>query len=435
MAISVKFYLKRPNSDKETAIYFSMNYGAYVLLPNGRKKYKPLKYYTTESILPEKWDSQKGEPLAPTARNKRINQTEYKELKARLEHIEAVAKDTYRRLENDGEEITNKRLTLELDKVFKEKKKIKVEINKDLLNFIEDYIEKSNKKIATKKQYKIVYNNISEYAYLSKKRPAFEDITLDFYLGFVDFLKHTKGYSPNTIGARIKGLKLFMNESYERGLHSNLDFRLKRFSKPSEETKAIYLNESELEKIYNFDFSNNKKLDRVRDIFLIGCYTGLRFSDLSLLSTNNIDEENNIINVKTQKTGKIVVIPIHTFIHQILQKYNNNLPKMLSNQKFNDYIKEVVKKVGIDEEIPIQKEKNTLSYVDKVPKYELITSHTARRSFATNAYLAGIPVISIMKITGHKTEAAFMKYIKISEMENAIQLQTNKFFNPMIINR
>ena len=280
--------------------------------------------------------------------------------------------------------------------------------------FIDDYIEKSDKKIVTKKQYKIVRNNISEYADLSKKRPTFEDITLDYYLGFVDFLKH-RGYSPNTIGARIKGLKLFMNEAYERGLHSNLDFRLKRFSKPSEETKAIYLNENELKAIYDFDFSNNKKLDRVRDLFLIGCYTGLRFSDLSLLTTKNINEENNTINVKTQKTGKMVVIPIHAFIRQILLKYNNDLPKMLSNQKFNDYIKEVVKKVSIDEEIPIQREKDNLSYVDKVPKYELITSHTARRSFATNAYLAGIPAISIMKITGHKTEAAFMKYILVDD--------------------
>lgn len=434
MAVSVKFYLKRPDSDKETVIYFLMNYGAYTVLPSGKKKYLPLKYYTTESVLPQAWDIQKGEPLAPTAKNKRVNMVEYKELKAELERIEAVAKDTYRRLENDGVEITSERLTLELDKIFKDKKEVKIEASKDLLCFIDDYIEKSDKKIVTKKQYKIVRNNISEYADLSKKKPTFEDITLDYYWGFVDFLKH-RGYSPNTIGARIKGLKLFMNEAYERGLHSNLDFRLKRFSKPSEETKAIYLNENELKAIYDFDFSNNKKLDRVRDLFLIGCYTGLRFSDLSLLTTKNINEENNTINVKTQKTGKMVVIPIHAFIRQILLKYNNDLPKMLSNQKFNDYIKEVVKKVGIDEEIPIQREKDNLSYVDKVPKYELITSHTARRSFATNAYLAGIPAISIMKITGHKTEAAFMKYIKISEEENAIQLQTSKFFNPMVVNK
>lgn len=184
MAVSVKFYLKRPDSDKETVIYFLMNYGAYTVLPSGKKKYLPLKYYTTESILPQAWDIQKGEPLAPTAKNKRVNMVEYKELKAELERIEAVAKDTYRRLENDGVEITSEHLTLELDKIFKDKKEVKIEASKDLLCFIDDYIEKSDKKIVTKKQYKIVRNNISEYADLSKKRPTFEDITLDYYSSF-----------------------------------------------------------------------------------------------------------------------------------------------------------------------------------------------------------------------------------------------------------
>ncbi len=435
MAISVKFYLKRPDSDKETVIYFLMNYGAYTVLPSGKKKYLPLKYYTTESILPQAWDIQKGEPLAPTAKNKRVNMVEYKELKAELERIEAIAKDTYRRMENDGVEITNERLTLELDKIFKNKKEVKIESSKDLLDFIDDYIKRSDKKASTKKQYKIARNNIAEYADITKHRPTFEDITLDYYFDFVDFLETTKGYAVNTIGARIKELKLFMNESYERGLHSNLDFRSKRFSKPSEETNAIYLNEAELKAIFDFDFSDNEKLDRVRDLFIIASYTGLRYSDLSSLTTNNINEGNDTINVKTRKTGQMVVLPIHTFIRQILRKYNNEFPKAISNQKFNDYIKEVVKKVGVDEEIPVQRKKRDLCYVEKIPKYELITSHTARRSFATNAYLADIPAISIMKITGHKTEAAFMKYIKISEEENAIQLQTSKFFNPMVVNK
>ena len=127
-----------------------MNYGAYTVLPSGKKKYLPLKYYTTESILPQAWDIQKGEPLAPTAKNKRVNMVEYKELKAELERIEAIAKDTYRRMENDGVEITNERLTLELDKIFKNKKEVKIESSKDLLDFIDDYIKRSDKKSSTK---------------------------------------------------------------------------------------------------------------------------------------------------------------------------------------------------------------------------------------------------------------------------------------------
>ena len=126
-------------------------------------------------------------------------------------------------------------------------------------------------------------------------------------------------------------------------------------------------------------------------------------------------------------------IPIHPYVTQILKKYKNELPKIPSNQKFNEYIKEVAKEVGIDDNISIQKRKGNFNYDKAIPKYELISSHTARRSFATNAYLSGIPPISIMMITGHKTETAFMKYIKISSEENAIQLQKSKFFSPLVI--
>ena len=94
--------------------------------------------------------------------------------------------------------------------------------------------------------------------------------------------------------------------------------------------------------------------------------------------------------------------------------------------------KRIAKKAEINEPILLQRTKGTLTYAETKPKYDLVTSHTARRSFATNAYLAGLPPISIMKITGHKTESSFMKYIKISEKENAIQLKGHEFFNQIV---
>ena len=219
---TVKFYLTRPQSDKPTAIYFLLNYGAFTIQPNGKKKYLPLKYYTNESILPEKWDAKAGTPIAPTAKNKRINSIEYKELKASLDNIEATAKDVLRRLENDGQPITNELLTCELDKIYKSYKEVEVIKTDDLLSFIDDYIQNTDKKKPTIKQYKIVRNNIFEYAELMRKRPTFDDIDLDYYLGFVEFLT-AKGYSPNTIGSRVKGLKLFMNEAYERDQSKKVD--------------------------------------------------------------------------------------------------------------------------------------------------------------------------------------------------------------------
>lgn len=431
---TLKFYLTRPKSDKKTSIYFLFSFGAFEILANGKKKYLPLKYYTDESIEPSRWDFKKGFPIAPTASNGRINAAEYKELEAKLNNIENEANNILRRLENDGIKPTHDLITKALNDKYKSHKNItKDEPTTNLITFVEKFISICDRKPLTIKEYKQALRDFTEYAALKNRKLNFEDVDLDFYFDFVEFLTNKK-YAPNTIGTRIKDLKMFMNEAYERGLHTNLDFKKKRFSKPSEETTSIYLSNDELMNMYKLDLSFSNRLDKVRDLFLIGCYTGLRFSDLSQLTSDNISDDGTI-SIKTIKTGQTVVIPLHVIVKQILEKYEYQLPKVPSNQKFNEYLKEVAKKAKINEEIFLDKTKGALSVKRSVSKSQLVTSHTARRSFATNAFIAGVPAISIMKITGHKTESSFMKYIKISAKENALQLRTHSFFNQMVINK
>jgi integrase len=251
-------------------------------------------------------------------------------------------------------------------------------------------------------------------------------IDMDFYNNFISFLK-AKNYAPNTIGGRIKILKKFLNEASERGLPVRDDYKKKGFAKPSEESVAVYLNETELIQMYRHDLSDNPKYAIVRDLFLIGCYTGLRFSDLSKLSPENINADNTI-SVKTVKTGAEVVIPVHPIVRAILEKYDHKLPKMPDNQLFNHRIGEVAKLAGINEIVCMEWTKGNERVKKSFEKHELVTSHTARRSFATNAYLRDVPTLSIMKITGHKTEKSFMSYIKMSQKDNALKLQTHSFF-------
>lgn len=429
---TIKFYLTRPKSKDETAIYFLFSYGAFQLLPNGKKKYLPLKYYTTLSILPEKWNVNTGRPFAPTARNKQISSIEYRELNAALDNIEFTVKDILRRLENDGIPPTNELITNELDNIYKAHKQVKEAVINTLPAFIENFIEICDRKPLTIKGYRQTLRELKDYSANKGKQLTFDEIDLDFHLDFVEFLT-AKHYAPNTIGTRIRDIKTFMNEAYDRGLHTNLDFKKKSFKKPSAETFSVYLNEPELTQIYNLDLSLSKRLDKVRDLFIIGCCTGLRFSDLSQLSADNINSDGTIT-IKTIKTGHTVIIPLHTRVRLILEKYDYELPKLPSNQKFNDYIKEVAKLAKINEPIYSDKQKGDFSFKKTVPKWGLVTSHTARRSFATNAFIAGVPTISIMKITGHKTESSFMKYIKISDKENALRLRSHSFFNQMVIN-
>jgi integrase len=211
-----------------------------------------------------------------------------------------------------------------------------------------------------------------------------------------------------------------MSEAVDLGYTDNIQFKHKKFISAREETDAAYLTEDEILKLYRHDFSGNKKLEQVRDLFVFGCFVGLRYSDYSDIKPEHIvtiDDE-YFIKLYTQKTKELVIIPTNPVVIEIFNKYGHNankLPKSYSNQKFNEYIKEVCKGAGFTE-VGRNADKPQLEL------YKNVSSHTARRSFATNYYLDGFPVIDLMKITGHRTEKAFLRYIKVSKLKSAIRL-------------
>jgi integrase len=263
------------------------------------------------------------------------------------------------------------------------------------------------------KTYAVTLGKLNEF------RPGldFEDIDIDFYNSFTGWLRKGK-FAENTIGGHIKNLKAVLNEATERGVNTNLAFRSKRFIKPVEDVDNIALTEEELKDIQQLDLSATPYLDRVRDLFLVGCYTGLRYSDFSRLTADNI--KGKFIEVTQSKTGNPVSIPVHRVVKSIIKKYSGNLPPGISNQKTNNYLKEVCKKVkSLDRTATKTRIKDGVKSTVSYKKHELVRTHTARRSFATNAYLQGIPTVTIMAITGHKSEKAFLKYIKVSPREHA----------------
>ena len=424
---SLKFYLNEPKSKKKTSIYFRFSYGAFEII-NEKKKYLNLRYFTSESIDPIFWNTDTGR----AKETKKFPQ--HPEFNARLKDIEDTAFNVLRRLQNDGTTPTNDLLKKEFDIIWKDAKDLTdtAPEHMEFMQYVNHFIETSNRREGTKKSYRRAYRDYQEYEQSRKMRLTFANIDIDFYNDFVKFLK-SKKYAPNTIGTRIKVLKTFLSNAKEVELPVNDDFKKKAFAKPKEETETIYLNESELMSIYSLNLESKPKLDRARDLFLIGAYTGLRFSDLSQLNKDNITDDT--IAIKTIKTGTPVVIPLHSIVRSILGKYDNNLPKIPSNQKFNDYIKEIAALAGIKDSVKVEQTKGDLTIKTSTPKHQLVTSHTARRSFATNAFLADMPAIAIMKITGHKTESAFMKYIKISSEDNARKLMQHKFFTKLVVNK
>jgi integrase len=284
-----------------------------------------------------------------------------------------------------------------------------------------------------KREYERTFNYLQEYASRTGKEPDFKDIDLYFYDDFVKFLQSTfttvlkngktKKYtlSTNTIGKKVQTLKIFLNDATERGINTNLKFKSNKFISVTEEAETIHLNENELDQLFQYDFSEDKRLERVRDLFLVGCWTGLRFSDLSKLRPENI--QNGYFYVTQTKTGGKVVIPVHPVVKAIMNKYKGNLPPAISNQKFNKYLQELAEIAEIDTEVHKGITKGGKRISKKYRKYELLTTHTARRSFATNLYNRKFPAQSIMAITGHKTEAAFLKYLKVTPEDHAKLLQ------------
>jgi integrase len=392
---------------------------------------------TLQVIDPDNWDPKKEKVKI------KLEVRNADEINKNLRDLKSFVEDEELRL-TDKLKLTKEWLDKIIDKFYNpEKYKPKKET---LFSFIESFIKKADKRINPRtgrpvsykmiREYERTFELLKEYAEKTGKEPNFQDIDLYFYDDFIAFLQivdsslsektrdgkmREKKLSTNTIGKKIQTLKIFLNDASERGINTNLKYKSNKFISVTEQADTFYLNEKELDQLYQFDFSQNKRLEHVRDLFLIGCWTGLRFSDLSKLSVDNI--KNGFCHVTQQKTGGKVIIPVHPVVRAIFDKYEGNLPGAISNQKFNDYLKEAAEIAGINEEIHKAITRGGQKISKKYRKHEVLTTHAARRSFATNLYKSGFPAQSIMAITGHKTEAAFLKYLKVTPEEHAKLLQ------------
>jgi site-specific recombinase XerD len=302
----------------------------------------------------------------------------------------------------------------------------------DIFEYIETFISDSEsgsrlndgKRIAyrTIQRYRTTQKLLHEFKDLTGYKIAFNSIDKDFIDAFNSFMAKDKNYSVATMGKHVQTFKSFLTEATEDGINTNQKFKGKSFATKSTVKDSIALKESELKTMFALDLSKNERLEKVRDLFVVGSWTGLRFSDFTDIKPENIKKDKNgyFIEKIQFKTKDKVVIPLNNTVLAILKKYGNQLPQAISNQKFNDYIKEVALLVPQLHEVHERSiTKGGKETTESNPKYELISSHTARRSFATNAYERGVPTLSIMAITSHKTEKSFMAYIKTDKEKHS----------------
>lgn len=250
---------------------------------------------------------------------------------------------------------------------------------------------------------------------------------------FTDWAYTSKNYRQNTIPATFSVLKVWLNAAKSEKLFEGEEY--KKYVSKGTDVDNIYLTKDEIERMYKLDIPSliakgeidaKSQIEKTRDLFIIGCWTGLRRSDINRLDKALFDIEKGEVTIVTEKTGEKVTIPMHPFINELYSKYGGKFPKLADKANTNRQLQEIGRHAQINDEIMVKENRGgkIISHIYK--KYQMIKMHTARRSFATNLYLDGAPTISIMKLTGHTTEMNFLKYIKITKEENAEMMR--KFF-------
>lgn len=271
----------------------------------------------------------------------------------------------------------------------------------------------------TKRSKKQTLSLLKDFCLETDSSLTFENLDMKFYHGFDAFMIE-KGLCENSRGKHFKEIKAILREADDRDILINQAFRKKSFKVIRTRPDNVYLNDDEIKKIYDLKLSPAQ--EKLRDIFVMACYVGARHSDWSQIRKENIVVESNteMLRIRQTKTKTFTHVPIHSAVRSILNKYKGNAPAVITNQKFNEALKTICKKAKL----------GTISRGQElIEKWEEISTHTARRSFATNAYLSkSMDVYQIMHCTGHKSESSFLRYLKLDGKDFAIQAADSKFF-------
>lgn len=252
-------------------------------------------------------------------------------------------------------------------------------------------------------------------------------MTAEFLDDFIIYLEN-QNLRHNTIVGYILKIQSIVRKAsqYNYAVDSTYD----EIDMHLEETNAVFLSMNEITRIYYYKFEKQDKRrakERIRDLFVIGCLTALRYSDYSTLTKDNLC--NGYIVKRTKKTNVDVKVPAHDYVKEIFAKYNGNIPGGLCIQYFNKYLKVIMKEIGLNDLVTYSYTQGGKLKTVTREKWELISSHTARRSAATNMYLTGrMKTLEIMKLTGHRSEQNFFRYIRLTCDDTARSISGDMFF-------
>lgn len=296
------------------------------------------------------------------------------------------------------------------------------------IDFFEAYSEfinvsKHTKAIGTITKYTTVKNFLDQFNEFTKYPIRFDTINQRFEEKFMDYAYEERKTLNNYYGKLISIIKTFMNWSFDRGYHNNIEF--KKLKRIENEIEVIFLEKEELFKLYKHDFEN-ERLNKSRDFFCFGCFTGLRHSDINNMDQANIyDDFIQLTLIKTKTINHRVELNI--FSKAILEKYKGTiyepLPK-ISSQKLNKNIQDCCKIIKLDSDITLTRHIGSKRITKTHKKHELITSHVARKTFVTNSLIFGMNERILREMTHHTDEKSFKRYVDISNFQKNKEMKS-----------
>ena len=300
-------------------------------------------------------------------------------------------------------------------------------LNENAIDAFKNVIANTNKSDATKANYATAIYHLEKFEKHDNRTLKLSDINMNWYDRFTNFLFHeikkpdgTKGLADNTVGTCIKNIKVFLTHLEKRG--QEVPVKISDLKVVRLDTPIYFLTEDEVNLLENYNFKD-LKLEKVRDVFVFNCYTGLRFSDLQRLSKHHIIDD--VIEMRAYKNQKDIYVPLTPKSERILKKYDYNLP-IISEQKYNKYLKDACKDAGITKQVEVIKTATGNKTYISAPKWQVITSHVAIKTFISLCGVKGISPKIVSEITGKSVEIILKHYYGIDK--ETIKTQMRRSF-------
>ena len=405
--MTFEFFLSA--SGKQKNIYLSLT---------DNQQNKTYTFRTHLRISDDDWDKEKQRPV-------NIYQKKHKQLNAKLDRLKKELAEYIREKREEKKQIQQRALASVIKTVCSGQTQ-KLSEN-SLLYYMKWYINIKKELVchSTYKRYKVFYHLLERFEGFLCEKLYVEEINVDFIKNFIVFGKNEE-YSENTIYRTIHFVKTILNFAERKGVRTcvrELEIRRER-----QKREVVTLTENEISKIQQTEVP--KELQHAKDWLLISCYTGQRFSDFMNFDYHNLQciGEKMCLSFVQQKTKKDILLPLHPDVLNTVKRNGNGFPKLLDIQHYNDDIKEIGRLANLNLLVKARKRFGFRSKIVEAEKWEFLSSHIGRRSFATNFY-GKIPTPLLMEATGHSTEQMFLRYINPVDKDRALSL--GSYFDKM----